>query len=150
MTKRYVVIVVGALLMFLSFLSSHAYEISPRVSIETGKIRLLYIGVNVNSESSFRYLLMDPFFEVAPVQAHQLYDDSEVKRSVRVYMPRTYVQMISELDVIYMVYPDRRAFTSNMITWFTDSVIEDGLGLSIVARAAGIIVTGYSPVSSGT
>jgi hypothetical protein len=86
--------------------------------------------------SSFRYLLMDPFFEVTPVQAHGIYDDDAVKKSIRKYMPRTYAELVGAQDVMYMTYSDRRAFTSKMINWLASAVVEDGLGLSIVGEGS--------------
>jgi hypothetical protein len=101
----------------------------PRKSPETGRVRLLYIGVLEDWYLPYRYLSRDPFFEVHMVPANiNLYRWDDLKRWARQYMPRTYGRLVEGYDVITFFGANPHVFTSRVHIWLRDSVMEGGLG----------------------
>ena len=103
---------------------------SPRKSSETGMVRVLYIGEPIGGPGPYRFMAQDPFLELTPVQATTAWYDLEViKRSLRIYLPRSYQDLTGNQDVIVLSDANRGLFTSMMLGWFTDGVVEEGMGL---------------------
>ena len=121
---------VGFLVLVLLFGVAEVSGRSLRLS-ETGRIRVLYVGA-VGSRA-FRHALSDPFFEVTPVAAAPYrFDEEVVQRAVRRYMPRTYTDLVGEVDVVALHYANRHAFSLQMVGWLSDGVVRGGLGLSFM------------------
>jgi uncharacterized membrane protein len=119
------------LLLFLALvLLPSIMGMSPRKSTETGMVRVLYIGEPVGGPGPYRFMAQDPFLDLTPVQATTAWYELEViKRSLRIYMPRSYSTLTSDQDVIVLSDANRNLFTSMMLKWFADGVVENGMGL---------------------
>jgi uncharacterized membrane protein len=103
---------------------------SPRKSTETGMVRVLYIGEPVGGPGPYRFMAQDPFLELTPVQATTAWYELEIiRRSLRIYMPRSYQDLTGNQDVTVLSDANRNLFTSMMLRWFADGVVEDGMGL---------------------
>jgi len=84
----------------------------PSHSLEDGRIGVLYVGCLARSPP-FRSMKADPLFSMGFVQA-TLRDwagmpESEVHRMVRIYMPRTYSDLIGGYDVLVLANANRMA-----------------------------------------
>ena len=121
----------GGLLLLLVLISSPlAMGMSPRKSTETGMVRVLYIGEPVGGPGPYRFMAQDPFLELTPVQATTAwYELDVIKRSLRIYMPRSYADLTGNQDIIVLSDANRDLFTSLMLQWFSNGVTEDGMGL---------------------
>jgi len=108
----------------------HANAVSPRKSVETGMVRVLYVGEPVGGPGPYRFMAQDPFLELTPVQATTAWYELEViKRSLRIYMPRSYGDLTGGQDIVVLSDANRALFTPMMLGWFADGVVEDGMGL---------------------
>jgi uncharacterized membrane protein len=103
---------------------------SPRASLETGRVRVLLIG---DIEITSVYLVDDPFFEVSLVPALSQggygFSNELIQRAIRLYMPRTYVDLVEKYDVISLNYATAWHFELAMTQQLADGVRDGGLGL---------------------
>ncbi len=119
------------------FLSGQSAGMEPRKSPETGRVRLLYIGVLEDWYLPCWYLCRDPFFEVHMVPANlNLYRWDDLRRWARQYMPRSYRGLIEGYDVITFFGANPYVFTSRAHIWLRDSVVDGGLGTWIYGTSA--------------
>ena len=106
---------------------------SARQDPATGKVRLLYIGDYVGANTPARYLDEEPLISVKGVPATLAwYQETFIRKFMRIYMPRTYEDLSGNNDVILFSDAGVRFFESRHFTWFKDAVINDGLGLAMV------------------
>ncbi len=121
----------------MGLLSQCGAQVGPRVS-PSGRIRILYMGDGWGPSpvAEFR---MDPGFQVVSVpasEAHvghgvQAISKSEMLKFVRIYMPRTYPDLVDEYD--YIVLSDaNRGYFGKELGWMRKSVEEEGLGIIMV------------------
>lgn len=122
------------LALFLIFITSpiHALEDG---SVDSSRVKVLYIGEPMGSPLPyFVALINDPFFDVAPVQAFTYGLPVEVAwRSVRRYMPRNY-EKLSEYHAVTLVYADAKLFKPEWKSWFSEAVVENGVGLTFTGQ----------------
>jgi hypothetical protein len=113
---------------------------SPAISAE--KTRILFVGgVEMPSGSPggpFWHLEHDPFFELTPVRAmwlpdHWGYEDNLMYKAVRLYMPRTYEDLIEDYDVISFFYASRDVIPPKYTKWISDAVSK-GKGFMFVGH----------------
>jgi hypothetical protein len=97
-------------------------------SADGNGVRVLYAGASRTSPS---LLTNDPFFEATTIIPASLYfyPKEIIQRAVRVYMPRTFDNLITKYDVISLSYADHYAFKPEYHKWFTDAVLLEGKGL---------------------
>jgi hypothetical protein len=108
---------------------------SPRKSSDTGRVRVLFIGQPMGGDAANRnyaYLESDPFIDPTPVIAWSYYwPDEVIRKSVRMYMPRNYENLIEGYDVISLQYADMEKLC-DYAKWFSDAIGKDGLGLYLM------------------
>jgi len=108
-------------------------------ALEDGRIGVLYVGCMLRSRP-FWDMRFDPLFSVSFVQAtlrdlaafgpaQQASGEPAVYRLVRLYMPRTYQQLISRFDVIVLSNANREAVGPSNIEMLARGVRERGMGL---------------------
>jgi len=125
----------GTVLMFVclsTFASAEGPSRSPRV-------RVLYTGdpISMHYVTPYTFMRVEPLVEVTPVIASSivasyafgLQGPDMIRRSIRLYMPRTYKSLVDSYDVIILSDSSVAVFTPKQIHWFAQSVREDGLGL---------------------
>ncbi len=118
------------LIVLLVALSSYAMAMEPRKSPETGMVRVLYIGEPVGGPGPYRFMEQDPFLDMSPVQATTAwYGLDVIKRSLRIYMPRTYQDLVSRQDVVILSDANRDLFSGSVLNWFSEGVTDEGMGL---------------------
>ena len=101
---RLMVLAIAFLLVYETFLE-------PASSLGDGRIGVLYVGCVLRSRP-FWLMRSDPLFRMGFVQATfrdsaafgpmPARSEAEVHRMVRVYMPRTYEDLVSNYDVIVL------------------------------------------------
>ncbi len=100
-----------------------------------GRIRTLCLGDIVEqygSYNSFIIMRIDPAIAVTLVPSRVDYvlgGAAEVWRHMRVYLPRTYDDLVQGYDVIVTSDTDRTVFKPEWINWMADSVRDGGVGL---------------------
>ncbi len=115
---------------FLLLACCQVEGMAPRKSPETGMVRVLYIGEPVGGMGPYRFMDQDPFLEMSPIQATTAwYEIDVIKRSLRIYMPRTYKVLTGKQDVIILSDANRDLFSAQTLQWFSDGVLEEGMGL---------------------
>lgn len=117
-------------LAVLLLTSGYASGMKPRRSTETGAVRVLYIGEPVGGPGPYRFMEQDPFLEMTPVQATTAwYELDIIKRSLRIYMPRSFQDLIKKEDIIILSDANRNLFSGMTLKWFSDCVLKEGMGL---------------------
>ncbi len=95
------------------------------------RIGVLYVG-DVVRIGAFRYMKWDPLFSVSYVAAN-LRDFglslSDTRRAVRLYMPRSYEDLVGRFDVIELNDADGDAVGVHSIEMLSQGVSENGMGL---------------------
>ncbi len=97
----------------------------------TGKLRVLYMG-DAGGRSPFPYMVMEPGMSATPVA---YLGRDQLKRKTRVYMPRTAKRLRTEYDVMILSDAMREMFTSNILSWMSDGVLEGAMGLIMIGGA---------------
>ncbi len=115
------------LLFYLAIMLSAALW-SPLSSAKTddlGRVRVLFLGA-----TAVRSIMQaDPTLEVYSVPAYLYGMGSErVRRSLRLYMPRTYAKLTGCFDVIYLCDSGAQSYAPTWLKWMADAVRVDGLG----------------------
>jgi uncharacterized membrane protein len=121
----------------------------PRHDAETQRIRLLFLGWVVYPEDVTWHYQQDPLLDMTGVPlARRMvelgYIQRDVaRRSARIYMPRTYEHFVSSYDAVFLEAMDSDLVTPTWKKWFSESVVEAGLGLCMSGGWASF--GGYSP-----
>ena len=96
---------------------------------ETGIIRILYVGAPFWA-SPYQVFKFDPLLSTTPVAGNLFgIPPSQVKRAMRLYMPRTKEAMVSKYDIIGLDDCSWESFPAQVIHWMVESCIEDGMGI---------------------
>ncbi len=103
------------------------------------RVRVLYTGdpISMHYVTPYTFMRVEPLVEVTPVIASSivasyafgLQGPDMIRKSIRLYMPRTYKSLVDSYDVIILSDSSVAVFTPKQIHWFAQSVREDGLGL---------------------
>jgi hypothetical protein len=113
--------------------------LAQRADPETGRVRILYIGDGWGP-SPVPVLSSDPAFSVVSVPTSTLHGDfggtsysSEAMiRLVRLYMPRSYGEMLSKHDLTILSDANPFFLNDNHLGWIRDSTTSEGFGLIMV------------------
>ncbi len=103
----------------------------PNRDPETGMTRLVYIG-DCWGRTPFIQMQTEPAFRCTPIPAstHELtYSDADLKRFMRLYMPRNYAEHVGKYDVVILSDPSLNIFTPLQLSWLGQGVTEGGQGL---------------------
>ncbi len=110
-----------------------AWNLNPAVM--ASKVRVLYTGDPYPGVTPYIHMRVEPLLEVTPVQASTLHyagiSRDDIRRAIRVYMPRTYRSLVESYDVLIISDANVGSFSSDHHRWFKDSVSE-GLGFVMV------------------
>lgn len=97
---------------------------------------VLYTGDPYPGVSPYRAMLEDAMISVTPVQGSREHyagiDWTDIYKSLRVYMPRSYQNYLEKYEVVVLSDTNRRIFTSDQHSWLRDGVFEEGNGLVMV------------------
>lgn len=112
---------------------------STRTDPETGKVRVLYIGDGWGQSPVPRYQ-SDPAFTVMSVPTSELhvghgvmtFDNIAMKKFVRLYMPRTFEEMLDKYDLVILSDANIGFMGKEHILWIRNSLTEYGFGLVMV------------------
>jgi uncharacterized membrane protein len=95
------------------------------------RIRILYLGGDAFTPSPYPTYVIDPLTFIVALTSMGGKTQSEVDKKMRIYMPRSYIDLVEKYDLIIISDPVTN-FQSQYIQWLRDSVIEDGLGLLMI------------------
>jgi uncharacterized membrane protein len=121
----------------MALLPQCAAQAGPRVG-PTGRVRILYMGDGWGP-SPVANFKTDPSFQIVSVPASdahaghgvQAISKDEMRKFVRIYMPRAYSALVSDYD--YIVLSDaNRGYFGKELQWMRRSVEEEGLGIIMV------------------
>ncbi len=98
---------------------------------ETGRIKILYIG-EPTGQSPYPMFESDPLMMPYPVIASTVVFSLDIaKRSIRLYMPRTFDEL-SSYQVVILSDANVEVFTGSHLVWLHDMVDESGSGLVMI------------------
>lgn len=118
-----------ALLFIIFVLSGSAFAKELKRDPDTGVIRVIYIGMP-SAASPYQVFKYDPLLSTLPIQGNMYGIASEnVKRSMRIYMPRTKGHLVEDFDIIGLDDTTYDAFPLQTIQWMVDGCRDDALGL---------------------
>ncbi len=100
----------------------------PRRDPISGRIRILYYG-DAFAPSPYPTFVADPMTSVVALTG--MYGPN-VEKKMRVFMPRSYQDLLSKYDFIILSDAIVANFRPEYIQWIRDSVIEDGLGMIMI------------------
>jgi len=96
----------------------------------TGVSRVLYIGEPFQKATPLPYLMAEPLIDVTKVEASTwLGSTTAIMRSMRIYMPRSYEDMVQKCDVVVLSDANVQCFRVQEVQWIADGVEKSGLGL---------------------
>ena len=118
-----------------------------RTDPRTGRIRLLHIGLAfLRPDHPDPVFLMDPKIDLTMVPAFStVMETDEIRRMMRLYMPRTKQEVSEGLDLILIDGVDAYNVNPEFLSWTTDLVLTTDL--SFVMSDSG---SGWSFAGSGT
>jgi len=104
---------------------------------KSAKVRVLYTGEPYPGVTPYVFMKAEPLIQATPVVASRDYMEfiipvEEIKRAVRLYMPRNYDSLVQGYDAIIISDSNVGSFTDRHLQWFRDSVKDGGLGLVMV------------------
>lgn len=124
------------ILVITLFLSPCALGREPKYDPASGRIRVFYLGDALGQSSPVWQISMDPRFSTTPVPAMQMFGylggAENVQKFQRLYLPRKYSDLVKQQDLIILSDTESTLYTVKHITWFSDSVERDGMGLMMV------------------
>jgi uncharacterized membrane protein len=91
---------------------------------------VLYIGEPFILAIPAHYMVAEPLLDLSKVEASLWIGNiNNVRRSMRVYMPRSYAALTSKFDVVVISDANMHTFRQDHIQWIGDSVEDSGMGL---------------------
>jgi len=105
----------------------------------SGRVRILYIGDGWGPSPVPKFQ-SDPAFTVISVATSELhvgqgvmaFDDLTMRKFVRLYMPRTYRDMVDNYDLVILSDANIVFMGQNHLQWIRQSLTDEGLGLVMV------------------
>ncbi len=136
-----------AMLAFLLALPFLAAVVEGRTDPNTGRIRLLHIGLAfLRPDHPDPVFMMDPKIDLTMVPAFEsVMDMDEVRRMIRLYLPRTRNQLDGGYDLVLIDGVDAFHIRDEFLKWVADLVQDSDLGF--VMSDSG---SGWSFAGSGT
>jgi uncharacterized membrane protein len=116
------------LVISLLILIDPAISREPRRDPISKRIRILYYG-DAFAPSPYPAYVADPLTSVVALTGMS---GPDVEKKMRVFMPRSYNDLLSKYDFLIISDAYVTDFEPRYIQWFRDSVIEDGLGLIMI------------------
>ncbi len=127
-------------IIILMFLMPAVSPMEEKVDPRTGRIRLLYIGSSYWGTRPGLIFLSDPKFRPTLIPAitvwstgRQTFGDPEqdIARSMRIYFPRTYEDLIAKYDFIQLSGCNENVISGRWQRDFTRATREEGLGFAM-------------------
>lgn len=126
--------------------------ITPRQGPD-GKVRVLYMGdpISLGYITPYVSMKIEPLLEVTPVIASEIVATyffgmegrDMVARAIRLYMPRTYENLVDTKDVLILSDATLPIFTANQVAWMARAVVESGLGLMMAGGVESYYLGGW-------
>ena len=105
--------------------------------LDPRRVSVLYLGDPYPGISPYLAMEEDAFIRVDPIRAYYHGGGAmplkDVFKFMRLYMPRNYEDIAERYDVLVLSDAYRQAFTDDQHRWFKDCVMDEGLGLVMVA-----------------
>jgi uncharacterized membrane protein len=122
----------------------------PAVLGQGARVRVLYVGDPYPGKTPYIYMKVEPMLQVTPIQASRDYlwgliSGSEIKRAMRLYMPRSYRSMIEMYHVVIISDANVGSFTDEQLRWVRTGVSEDGLGMAMMGGHETFGTNGHHP-----
>ena len=100
------------------------------------RVSVLYTGDPYPGVTPYLSMKEDAFTLVTPIQASYIHyagiSAEDIKKSMRVYMARTYQDYLEKYDVMILSDSFMGVFTSEQVFWFRNGVLDHGIGLLMV------------------
>ncbi len=118
------------LISFLTLLATLASADLAVAQNRTGIVRVLYIGEPFAICQPAQIMASEPLTDLTKIEASLwIGTTAAVMRSLRMYMPRSYADVVAKYDAVVISDANVQIFEHKHIVWMADSVEKDGLGL---------------------
>lgn len=98
----------------------------------TGRVRLIYFGDPIGA-SPFPFMMNEPLLAPAAVMACKMwYPYETIRKSMRIYAPRTFEALDSSYDMIILSDANVLSFETRHLDWFSHFVADKGGGLAMI------------------
>jgi len=102
----------------------------------TSPVGVLYTGDPYPGLTPYVYMKVEPLLSVTPIQASRDHyagiSQEDIRRAIRMYMPRTYKSLVENYDVVIISDSNVGSFTPEQLKWFNKAVSEHGTGLVMI------------------
>jgi len=99
-------------------------------------VGVLYTGDPYPGLTPYIPMKVEPLLRVTPVQASRGHyagiSDEDIRRAIRIYMPRTYASLVKDYQVMIISDSNVGSFTTEHLKWFKRAVVEEGAGLVMI------------------
>jgi uncharacterized membrane protein len=116
------------------------------------KVSVLYLGDPLSGFTPYVPMKVDAIVQVDPIPAyhHGGYAVSltDIRRYIRIYMPRNYGEYVDRYDVMVISNAYRQSISQSQQIWFRDGVLNDGIGLTMVAGQDSFFASSSRPDAS--
>lgn len=113
------------------------------------RMTVLYTGDPYPGETPYIYMKVEPLLQVTPIQASRDHyagiSLEDIRRAIRIYMPRTYESLAETYDVVIISDSNVASFTRDQLTWFKRAVEEDRIGLVMIGGHETYGTNGHHP-----
>jgi hypothetical protein len=127
-------------IILIAMLFAMILVVSGRRDPGTGRVRILYLG-DAWGPTPYIHLEAEPSFMGTPIPATfahlGTYSDGELRRFMRIYMPRSYHEFVSGYDTLILADTNRALYSSGQLEWFKRGVVDEGIGIMMVGGIEG-------------
>ncbi len=135
---------IPVLLAVAALMTESSIGAVPRSDPNSGRVRLLYMGDPIG-QSPFPHMTNEPLLDTSGILACKMwYSYETIRRSMRVYMPRTLADLNASYDIVILSDANVRSFETKHLGWFTRSVKDFGFGLAMIGGFESFGGHGYS------
>ena len=95
----------------------------------TGRVRILYVGDCFGTRALPDVCMArEPLFVITPIPSSTGREriEEEVRKLMRLHMPRTYAEHLAKIDLVLLSAMERFYFRADQLVWFEKGVVEEG------------------------
>jgi len=120
--------------------------------IDPRKVSVLYLGDPLSGFTPFVPMKEDAIVQVVPIAAYHhggyAVSMTDIRRYIRIYMPRNYEDYVEMYDVMVISNAYRQSISHAQQKWFKDGVLDHGMGLTMIAGQDSFAASSSRPDAS--
>lgn len=116
---------------------------------EDNRVSVIYTGDPYPGKTPYLWMKVEPLLTVTAVQASRDHyagiDLEDIRRAIRIYMPRTYESLAETYDVVIISDANVDSFSREQLAWFKSAIEGDAIGLVMVGGHETYGTNGHHP-----